>query len=203
MRPGHIHSYDPPMRVPVGTIELLVRRLTLDRDGRAVADLQVCDRVSGALLFIDDRALLANPRARQRFVRAMRDAAPEIDATTLSVALLNLSVVLDGALHADEVTASSLPDVAALWAEARPLAEAPDLLERVATTLERRGLVGERANGLLLYLAATARLLPRPVSVIIKAPPASGKNHLLKSVLALFPPSAYVDYTAVTPRYLI
>jgi hypothetical protein len=55
----------------------------------------------------------------------------------------------------------------------------------------------------LLYLAATARLLPTPISVIVKAPSSTGKNFLLRHVLALLPPQAYVDYTAVTPRYLL
>ena len=53
-------------------------------------------------------------------------------------------------------------EMAALWECARPLAEDPCLLDRLNETLARHGLAGEDDNARLLYLAATARLLPSP-----------------------------------------
>jgi hypothetical protein len=77
------------------------------------------------------------------------------------------------------------------------------LLDRVAQALEALGLVGERRNALLIYLAAISRLLAQPVNAIVKGPSSVGKSYLLAQVIKLLPASAFVDYTAVSPKFLV
>jgi hypothetical protein len=64
------------------------------------------------------------------------------------------------------------------------------------------GLVGERDNALLCYLAATARLLPKPVNLVVKGPSSSGKPFLVQTVPRVVGKGAFVDYTAVSPQFL-
>ncbi len=75
-----------------------------------------------------------------------------------------------------------------------------DPLRLVAEVLTASGFAGDDTAAHLLYLAATARLLPRPVSVLLSGPSAGGKSHLLTSVLSLFPDSAYYWLTGMSRK---
>ena len=44
------------------------------------------------------------------------------------------------------------------------------------------GYVGEAVNKILLYLAATSRKMPDPISVIVSSQSASGKSYLIDTV---------------------
>ena len=56
---------------------------------------------------------------------------------------------------------------------ARELLEAPDLIERIQADFDVCGIVGERTNKLVGYLAATSRKLPRPLAVVVQSSSAS------------------------------
>jgi len=82
------------------------------------------------------------------------------------------------------------------------LLRAPDLIERVCADLEACGLVGERTNKLVAYLAATSRKLDQPLAVLVQSSSAAGKSTLMDAVLALIPDEDRVKYSAMTGQAL-
>jgi len=82
------------------------------------------------------------------------------------------------------------------------LAGERDILSRFIRTVAERGIAGEERAVKLLYLQATSRLLPAPVSLILKGPSAAGKSYLANRVLDFFPKSAYYALTAMSERAL-
>jgi hypothetical protein len=82
------------------------------------------------------------------------------------------------------------------------LLRAPDLIERIVADFDTCGLVGERTNKLIGYLAAVSRQLERPLGVVIQSSSAAGKTSLLDAVLAFFPQEARVKYSAMTGQSL-
>ncbi|MHB0858009.1 MAG: CHC2 zinc finger domain-containing protein [Anaerolineae bacterium] len=91
--------------------------------------------------------------------------------------------------------------------EARKQAEAllacPDILGRFEALCHAMGVVGEGRNARLVYLALVTRLLPEPVSLVIKGPSSGGKSFLLKVVLQAYPEGAYLDFTAMSDHALV
>ena len=87
-------------------------------------------------------------------------------------------------------------------AEALKFAKSPGLFNKIADALKTCGLVGERNNGMAIYLAGTSRLLPRPLAVMIQSTSAAGKTTLMEAVLDLFPAEEKVKYSAMTGQSL-
>lgn len=83
------------------------------------------------------------------------------------------------------------------------LAGCARILDRLADELRRAGLVGELRAAQLVYLAATSRLLDRPVSVAVKGPSSAGKSYTVAQTLAFLPPEAYHELTAMSERALV
>jgi hypothetical protein len=83
------------------------------------------------------------------------------------------------------------------------LARAERILDRLRELLPEIGLVGEDDNALLIYLAATSRLLDNPVSVAVKGPSAGGKSWTVERVLQFFPGEAYHALSAMSERALV
>jgi DNA primase len=82
------------------------------------------------------------------------------------------------------------------------LLQSPDLLQKVITAFDRCGLVGERTNKLVAYLAAISRKLEDPLAIIIQSSSAAGKTALMDAVLALMPKEERVRYSAMTGKAL-
>jgi len=82
------------------------------------------------------------------------------------------------------------------------LLRAPDLVERIVDDLTRCGLVGERTNKLVAYLAATSRKLDQPLAILVQSSSAAGKSALMDAVLALMPADERVKYSAMTGQAL-
>jgi hypothetical protein len=83
------------------------------------------------------------------------------------------------------------------------LATEPRILDRMAADLARAGLVGEERAAKLVYLVLTSRLLDQPLSAVIKGQSSAGKSHLVEQVKKLFPESAYVFRTSISPKALV
>ena len=78
----------------------------------------------------------------------------------------------------------------------------PRLLERVVEDFERCGVVGERTNKLVGYLAAVSRKLDRPLAVMVQSSSAAGKSALMNAVLSFVPEEERVAYSAMTGQSL-
>ena len=78
-----------------------------------------------------------------------------------------------------------------LWERAKGIGEQDSILDLVIGVGRRMGVVGEDRAIKLLYLAATSRLLDRPVSLVIKGPSSAGKSYVVERTLSLFPNDAY------------
>jgi hypothetical protein len=70
--------------------------------------------------------------------------------------------------------------------EAKKLLQSPRFFNQLLDVLEKGGLVGEKANVLVLYNVMSSRILPHPLSLFVKGRSSSGKNFLIKKVLRLF-----------------
>ena len=81
--------------------------------------------------------------------------------------------------------------------------ESPDPLTRIAATAAALGYAGDLDPLLLLYLACTSRLLPRPVNVLVAGPSAAGKTFTVETALRFLPDDAYVSFTATSERALL
>jgi hypothetical protein len=92
--------------------------------------------------------------------------------------------------------------------DAPALALAADILGRFVADLRLAGVAGGERLAKLCHLALTSRVLPwgratnRPVSVIAKGTSSTGKSHTTQTVLRFFPPSAYLDLSSMSPKYL-
>lgn len=86
--------------------------------------------------------------------------------------------------------------------EAMALLQDPALLDRIVEDAHGCGLVGEATNILMVYLAATSRLLPRPIGVVVRSSSAGGKTTLTDAVLAMMPPESRVTFSAMTGQSL-
>jgi hypothetical protein len=83
------------------------------------------------------------------------------------------------------------------------LARSPDILGRLAVDLELAGLAGELRSAKIVYLAATSRLFPWPLSVAHKGPSSAGKSFTVERTLRFFPPEAFIARTGMSERGLI
>ncbi len=77
-----------------------------------------------------------------------------------------------------------------------------DLMEHIAADFSRCGIVGERTNALVGYLASVSRKLDRPLALLIQSTSAAGKSSLMEAVLRLVPEEDRVVYSAMTGQSL-
>lgn len=87
--------------------------------------------------------------------------------------------------------------------EAGELLRCPDILGRFESMLRARRFAGPTREARILYLALTSRVLPRPVSAVVKGPSSGGKSFLVETVLGFFPPESYISLTSMSERALV
>ncbi len=85
---------------------------------------------------------------------------------------------------------------------AEEFGKAPDIMERIIADYERCGLVGEKYNKLLCYIAAVSRKLADPLSILVLSSSGAGKTALQDATLALCPPEDVVKVTSLTGKAL-
>jgi hypothetical protein len=76
------------------------------------------------------------------------------------------------------------------------------LFTRIVDDLSALGYVGEDLNKILLYVCASSRKLPDPISVLILSQSASGKSFLVDCVKRLMPPEDVVAVTSLSDQAL-
>ncbi|MCF6334294.1 MAG: toprim domain-containing protein, partial [Spirochaetales bacterium] len=78
----------------------------------------------------------------------------------------------------------------------------PAIFERLVSDTETLGYVGEAINKQLIYLAASSRKLPDPISVIVVSQSAAGKSYLIDTVKKLIPTEEVVSMTSLSDQAL-
>ncbi|HMB00442.1 MAG TPA: CHC2 zinc finger domain-containing protein [Spirochaetota bacterium] len=76
------------------------------------------------------------------------------------------------------------------------------LTELLLDDLEKMFYVGDETIKYMLYLAATSRLLAKPVNILLVANSSAGKSMGQDMVLVLFPEDEVYSYTRITPNSL-
>jgi hypothetical protein len=86
--------------------------------------------------------------------------------------------------------------------EALAFGRSPELINTILADFEACGLVGERDNKLLAYLAMTSRKLERPLCVLTQSSSGSGKSVLQEAVLGFCPPEDLHRHSTLSARSL-
>lgn len=87
-------------------------------------------------------------------------------------------------------------------AEAVLYLENKSLLSNILMDFERCGLVGERVNSLVGYLASITRRTENPLAVIIQSSSSAGKSTLMDAILDFVPEEEKEKYSAMTGQSL-
>ena len=150
---------------------------------------------------------LCAARARAAFVETTAAETllkPELVKRDLGHVLRKLEELQEARLKAEaEPKKHEPPPLSAAERDAAlALLRDPKLIDRLLADFAVCGLVGEETNKLVGYLAATSRLLDRPLAVIVRATSAAGKSSLMDAILALMPSESRVKYSALTGQAL-
>lgn len=156
-------------------------------------------------LFHVDTFDLYHARSRRTF---LAEAAEEIGAAEpqLRGDLGQVLLKLEELQHEQQqsktpaATAVSLTDQE--QAAVLELLKSENLLDRILDDFESCGIVGERTGKLVGYLAATSRLLDKPLGLVIQSSSAAGKSSLADAILSFMPPEERFTCSAMTSQSL-
>jgi DNA primase catalytic core len=161
---------------------------------------------AGEAFYVDTLDLYA-ARARAAYITQAAvelQLAEELVKADLGRVLMKLEALQDEqirkALEPKPVAAVTLS--AAERAAALALLRSPNLTERILEDFAACGIVGERTNKLVGYLAAVSRKLDNPLAVVIQSSSAAGKTSLMDAILAFVPEEERVKYSAMTGQSL-
>jgi DNA primase catalytic core len=149
---------------------------------------------------------LYSARARHLYiVNAAKDLAvrEEIVKADLGRLLLKLEALQQSRIEAALKVEPTAPTMSEAERDsALDLLRDPKLLDRILADYETCGLIGERTNKLVGYLAAVSRKLDRPLAVVVQSSSAAGKSSLMDAVLAFVPAEERIKYSAMTGQSL-
>ena len=149
---------------------------------------------------------LYSARARHLYiVNAAKDLAvrEEIVKTDLGRLLLTLEARQQARIEQALKVEPAVPVMSEAEREsALELLRDPHLLDRLLADFEACGLVGERTNKLVGFLAAVSRKLDRPLAIVVQSSSAAGKSSLMDAVLAFMPEEERIKYSAMTGQSL-
>jgi DNA primase catalytic core len=156
-----------------------------------------------------DRIDLYVSKERERFIaRVARklDVGEEIVESDLDGLLVPLRRMQDEWITQSERPKGERPEIRMSGPEreeALALLRSPDLVSRIRGDFVKCLIVGEETNLLAGYMAATSRLLDRPVHVLFQSSSAAGKTTMMKAILAMMPPESVLYYTTMTRQSLL
>ena len=156
--------------------------------------------------FVDTFDLYA-ARARGVFIKEASQELgfePDVIKRDLGKVLLKLETLQDQQI---EATLSEQKDRTPKLSDnenqaALDLLKQPNLIDRIVSDFEACGVVGEETNKLVGYLAATSRMLDKPLAVVIQSSSAAGKSSLMDAILRFIPVEQQVGYSAMTGQSL-
>jgi hypothetical protein len=149
---------------------------------------------------------LYSARARHLYlVNAAKELAVrgELVKADLGRLLLKLEALQQSRIEAALKVEPAAPTMTEAEREqALELLRDPKLLDRILADFDTCGLVGERTNKLIGYLAAVSRKLDRPLGVLVQSSSAAGKSSLMDAVLSFMPEEERIKYSAMTGQSL-
>ncbi len=149
---------------------------------------------------------LYSARARHLYiVNAAKDLAvrEEVIKTDLGRLLLKLEALQQARIETALKVEPAVPAMTEAEREqALELLRDPKLLDRLLADFDTCGLIGERTNKLVGYLAAVSRKLERPLAIVVQSSSAAGKSSLMDAVLAFMPEEERIKYSAMTGQSL-
>lgn len=194
------------LRVSIGALAWRVRGL--DRvTGQGSLRVTVSVREGPGERFHLDVVDLFSARARHAFIKAavmelgLRDEE-RLRRDLGRVLLACEDRVADLQAEARTPATDTATMTAAEESAALELLRDPKLLDRVVADVAALGVVGERDNALVAYLAATSRLLDTPLAVVVQSGSAAGKSTLTDAVLSLMPDEQRLSVSAMTGQSL-
>ncbi|MFC4932717.1 toprim domain-containing protein [Massilia sp. GCM10023247] len=117
--------------------------------------------------------------------------------------LLKLEALQDERIRAATKPEPAVPAMSEAERDAAlAMLRGPGLLDRIVADFDACGLVGERTNKLVGYLAAVSRKLDRPLAIVVQSSSAAGKSSLMDAVLAMIPQEERIKYSAMTGQSL-
>ena len=153
-----------------------------------------------------DTVDLVKARARQSFVKAVASELfvdEDVIKKDLGLLLLQLEDRQCQQIEAARHPRSVVPQMSDMERDAAlELLRDPRLLERIVEDLTTSGIVGERTNKLVGYLAAVSRKLERPLAILVQSFSSSGKSTLMDAILALMPPEEVLRCSGITGQSL-
>ena len=160
----------------------------------------------GRAFFVDTIDLYQVSQRQKFMVTASREL--DTNAENIKGDLSDLLLRLETAQH--EMLAALLmakkkeppPMTADDEAAALALLKRPDLVDEILRDFERCGVVGERENKLLGYLAMTSRKTATPLAIVVQSSSAAGKSSLMDAVLAFCPDEDKTRFSAMTAQSL-
>jgi DNA primase catalytic core len=162
--------------------------------------------VSSKDAYYVDTLDLYNARNRNQYLLyAAKELAvrEELIKHDLGRILLKLEALQDERIQGATQAAPATPAMSDAEREAAlALLKSPDLLDRILADFDAIGLVGERTNKLVGYLAAVSRKLDRPLAIVVQSSSAAGKSSLMDAVLAMMPDEERIKYSAMTGQSL-
>jgi hypothetical protein len=165
---------------------------------------RVTVRLGTDVLFVDT-VNVSSATAREKFVDAVTAKCPGLDGDQLDAELLRVAAggpaepAVGATAGEPDRLAGTPPDV---LDEANGLLESPHLIKRITDDIALAGVAGERELAVTVYLIGVSRLLPHPLSGIVRGSSSSGKSYTVEKVAGLFPPEAVIRATQMTPQAL-
>ena len=148
-------------------------------------------------------------KTRKTFANAccsrLRDFVPNLTPSDIEA---DLETIIEGLEERrrlkDETESSDEPVILSPeeQEEALKYLSEPGLVSRLQDDMEALGYVGEEEAKLLVYLIATSRKLPRPLSGIIGSGSGAGKSFLAELAEQLTPPEEVVLFSKLSPQAL-
>ena len=86
--------------------------------------------------------------------------------------------------------------------DAMGLLKSPFFFTRFLEDVRRAGLVRERRNAQVLFIAGVSRLRPRPLSILVKGSSSAGKNFLARKVLDFFTQESVHEISSMSAQAL-
>ncbi len=107
------------------------------------------------------------------------------------------------AIHYQERERERAQEAAAdYWEECSKLATKEDILAEFERDLKHSGVIGQKREAKICYLASVTRHFDTPTSVVVKGPSAGGKTFLVTKTLEFHPPEAHYALSAMSDKAL-